>query len=500
MALSITHTFVSPKLDGPDPTVVRPSNWNDEHKVTGSGWMLAGMVFDFVGHTVPTYLLECFGQSVAASAYPLLFTAMVKQGTVTFTLGSPGTVNWASHGLPIGSKVRFRVVGAGALPSGIVTGTDYYIISSGFSAAAFRIAATPGGTAIVLGGTPSGTFNGINAQFGASSDLATFTIPDLRGRVTAGLDTMGGTAAGRVTTASGISGDVLGASGGDDTHTLTAAQIAAHQHNNNPPNPVVSLSAIGVTVNAVADHTHTVTGTVNSGGAFTPTGSLDTAAAHVHSIDPPSTATTAGGAGSTHTHTIPALSGVTDTEAAHTHPDTFAATFTGSPHSHGMTTSLELISRDGGTSGGRNFAQDVDDTGGTGTVKPTNSATAGGSVSISGAVSGGGSHAHTVTTNASTTGSGGGGADHTHTVQIAPFNSVSGGAHSHTFTGTAVAAHTHTFSAGAAAASGGHTHTATATGTATSTLADFLSDAAGGGASHPNMQPTYMLRKVIYVG
>lgn len=35
MAPSIKHKFVSPRPDGVDTTVVRPSNWNDEHDVTG---------------------------------------------------------------------------------------------------------------------------------------------------------------------------------------------------------------------------------------------------------------------------------------------------------------------------------------------------------------------------------------------------------------------------------------------------------------------------------
>ena len=36
MALSITHSFVSSKTDGSDPTQVRPSNWNAVHVVTGT--------------------------------------------------------------------------------------------------------------------------------------------------------------------------------------------------------------------------------------------------------------------------------------------------------------------------------------------------------------------------------------------------------------------------------------------------------------------------------
>jgi microcystin-dependent protein len=68
----------------------------------------------------------------------------------------------------------------------------------------------------------------------ADSDWAankTIALPDLRGRVTAGKDNMGGSAASRVTTAgSGIDGATLGATGGAQSHTLTTSEIPAHTH------------------------------------------------------------------------------------------------------------------------------------------------------------------------------------------------------------------------------------------------------------------------------
>lgn len=62
----------------------------------------------------------------------------------------------------------------------------------------------------------------------------TFNVPDLRGRVAAGKDDMGGTAASRLTNTGtgnpGIAGATLGATGGVDRHTLTTAQMPAHTH------------------------------------------------------------------------------------------------------------------------------------------------------------------------------------------------------------------------------------------------------------------------------
>lgn len=59
----------------------------------------------------------------------------------------------------------------------------------------------------------------------------TSTAPDLRGRVIAGKDNMGGSAANRMTSGgSGVDGSTLGAVGGAETHALSTAQMPSHSH------------------------------------------------------------------------------------------------------------------------------------------------------------------------------------------------------------------------------------------------------------------------------
>ena len=67
--------------------------------------------------------------------------------------------------------------------------------------------------------------------YGSGDGSSTFNLPDLRGRVVAGQDDMGGSSANRLTDQSGgLNGDTLGDTGGSETHTLTTAQIPSHSH------------------------------------------------------------------------------------------------------------------------------------------------------------------------------------------------------------------------------------------------------------------------------
>lgn len=81
-----------------------------------------------------------------------------------------------------------------------------------------------------------GVFVGAYDNGGGTS--TTFKLPDLRGRVTAGRDNMGGASANRITSGLGgpnMDGTVLGNSGGSDRHQLTTAQMPAHNHGVSDP-------------------------------------------------------------------------------------------------------------------------------------------------------------------------------------------------------------------------------------------------------------------------
>jgi microcystin-dependent protein len=74
--------------------------------------------------------------------------------------------------------------------------------------------------------TYSALFALMSTTYGTGDGSTTFNLPDLRGRVPAGKDDMGGSAASRLTNAgSSIAGTALGAAGGGETQTLTRAQL-----------------------------------------------------------------------------------------------------------------------------------------------------------------------------------------------------------------------------------------------------------------------------------
>ena len=95
---SLKHLFQSPKADGTDNTLVKPSNWNAEHDMEasqsgvvvgrvspGAGPMEevplsslfgSGFILPFAGATPPAGWLVCDGSSVLRSAFPGLFAVI----------------------------------------------------------------------------------------------------------------------------------------------------------------------------------------------------------------------------------------------------------------------------------------------------------------------------------------------------------------------------------------------------------------------------------------
>lgn len=183
------------------------------------------------------------------------------------TNGAAATLNVDS----LGAKALASVYGA-ALPAGVLLAggvysfvydsTDDKWIVHGFMGAGKYIgevfdyagATAPPLSLLCYGQAISRTtyaalFAAIGDVHGVGDGSTTFNVPDLRGRVIAGQDDMGGTSANRLTAQTGgIDGDALGAVGGAETHIITGAQMASHGHD------------VGTLATASGGyHTHTIT-------------------------------------------------------------------------------------------------------------------------------------------------------------------------------------------------------------------------------------------------
>lgn len=95
---------------------------------------------------------------------------MQTKSTCTITIASPGVITNVGHGLVANDPVEFSTTGA--LPTGIVNRTIYYVKNE--TADTFQISSTPGGSAINTSGTQSGTHT-----LWAIKDTKTLTPTDI---------------------------------------------------------------------------------------------------------------------------------------------------------------------------------------------------------------------------------------------------------------------------------------------------------------------------------
>ena len=141
--------------------------------------------------------------------------------TITFP-DADGTVALSadiSTAVPVGT-VLVTAQTSGTEPTGYKFCNGQDLNTHTFAALHAVISNTYGGTAYNAG---------VTDQSGVTT---TFKVPDIRGRVVAGQDNMGGTTSQNNLTgfSGGINGDTLGATGGSEKHRLLTTQMPSHTH------------------------------------------------------------------------------------------------------------------------------------------------------------------------------------------------------------------------------------------------------------------------------
>lgn len=177
----------------------------------------------------------------------------------SLTLASDDTTGFYNSAAGTWTYVTGGVAILSISPTGVTMGdltVENLTVTGSFSVAANRLvgesvdyggAAAPSLWLLMYGQaisrtTYSALFAIISTTFGSGDGSTTFNVPDARGRVIAGADNMGGSAANRLTTASGMTAGTIGGTGGTETVTLTTTTMPSHTHSVTDPT-----------------HTHTIT-------------------------------------------------------------------------------------------------------------------------------------------------------------------------------------------------------------------------------------------------
>jgi len=250
-----TATFVADLVDT-NPLTTDKKRQGDDHlrllkEVLQATLPNADKAFYF-----PTTVAKTANFSITAAEMNKTFLVSTGSGEVTGTLPALGVDDdgWTCHFIKTntGTNAFFIAPASGTLQSGEVTGLAYCrrvipghrcsAVWDGTGWYVTRVPSVPIGTVLDLtvADLPVG-YEWPNGQTlaNASTKYLEFyakngnsgVTRDVCGRVVAGKDDMGEASNNRLTAAgSGIDGDVLGASGGAETHALTEAQNALHTH------------------------------------------------------------------------------------------------------------------------------------------------------------------------------------------------------------------------------------------------------------------------------
>ena len=209
MAVTVTHPFVSAIADGADATLVRPSNWNATHSISGT--------VDIVNGGTNATATPIAGAVSYGTGTAYGFTAAGTSGQVLTSSGS-GTPTWAT------------VSGSGTVTSVAATVPAFLSIAGSPITGAGTLAFTLSGAALPVlnGGTGVTTSTGTGDTVLSTSP--TLVTPIL-GTPTSGVatnltGTAAGLTAGNVTTNANLTGMVTSVGNAASLGSFTSAQLA----------------------------------------------------------------------------------------------------------------------------------------------------------------------------------------------------------------------------------------------------------------------------------
>jgi microcystin-dependent protein len=235
MTVSLVHAFESVKADGVDSTVVQPSNWNEEHvltmataKVLGRATAATGAVEE-LPIVVDTTMQSMKPPAGTTAQRPAPVDGMIRFNTTTGQLEAYQNSAWGNFSdiamtAMLDSTLKGRAVGSGTgAPADLTRAQVQRLVYNIGTAYPTFNATADDGFIFPYGQNLNRTTHALlfakwGTTYGAGDGSTTFGCPD-------------GVSANRLTDQTGgLNGDTLGAAGGSETHVLTEAQLAAHDH------------------------------------------------------------------------------------------------------------------------------------------------------------------------------------------------------------------------------------------------------------------------------
>lgn len=197
-----------------------------------------GTSLDFMGITTPSGFLGEDGSAVSRATYSALFGVITTQIIGTFTGGTAIVT-----GIPSTANLRagFYVSGTGIATNSQILSVD----SANQVTLTLNTLSNQSGVTLTY------------APWGVGDGSTTFNLPDTRRRVAVG---DGGAATGTL-------GNVIGATGGEETHTLTTPEIPAHTHSLPSQNATVNFGGGGNVQQSTGQNPANPTGSTGGGGA-----------------------------------------------------------------------------------------------------------------------------------------------------------------------------------------------------------------------------------------
>lgn len=281
-----------------------------------------GTILPFAGTTPPTNYAFAYGQALSRTTYSELYDAITIAQTGSCTSSST-TISalTSTEQMKVGAAVEATCLAPGTTIAAILSSTSIQVSGAALSSASTTIRVFPWGNG--NGGT-------------------TFNAPDMRGRVPAGRDDMGGTAANVLTYTycSGASALLsLGSYCGSQSHTMTLAELVAHTHNSGTLGGTTASGGVDhnhdagslIIASGQGSHTHTGPG---GGGFIGDTGGAQLASGTTRNYN----------TGAEAAATLPqmSVSGTSGNASAYSHTHTFSVT-TGASASTGSTSAFSVV-------------------------------------------------------------------------------------------------------------------------------------------------------------